>query len=411
MKNNTNTIEEKARKISSVEFRRRVEEGKLVSLDYGKAGVAVHDGKQTTLKNASEAFDFIKENYKGWALVGENSHFGVPRTNKSLAQPWKSEYLLNLYNELEEKDIVFRFSPQQSTPTILSYSNFDPTTDKGEENDAISLHKYVTDHRKFCLRIPPACFEEDHVRKEGYSMKDAMNTSLNASKTNAYGARDPELVEKHLDRLNRNTSDPAINTSAKILDSIEKGNTFIDLTARWIYDNIDEIESKLSETSRSAFMQYSAKGSLVGFKMPQVYAVVNSLMGKPDIDENNQLHINDQLRMREHQNELPYWNFAKKHLFCYTPHHQRGGVAASNLKYHGQRHWVASQAKEQGSVFKTELTGDNGRKKSRFKTKVQILQEGNGELFSALRGDYVKSVQELFNIVRKMLVVNRLGRI
>ena len=96
MKNNTNTIEEKARKISSVEFRRRVEEGKLVSLDYGKAGVAVHDGKQTTLKNASEAFDFIKENYKGWALVGENSHFGVPRTNKSLAQPWKSEYLLNL---------------------------------------------------------------------------------------------------------------------------------------------------------------------------------------------------------------------------------------------------------------------------------------------------------------------------
>jgi len=45
MKNNINTIEEEARKISSAEFRRRVEEGKLVSLDYGKAGVAVHDGK------------------------------------------------------------------------------------------------------------------------------------------------------------------------------------------------------------------------------------------------------------------------------------------------------------------------------------------------------------------------------
>jgi hypothetical protein len=408
MKNNTNTIEEESRKISSAEFRRRVEEGKLVSLDYGKAGVAVHDGKQTVLKNASEAFDFVKENYKGWALVGENSHFGVPRTNKSLAQPWKSEYLLKLYNELEEKDIVFRFAPQQSTPTTLAYSNFDPVLDKGEVNDSIALHKYVTDHRKFCLKKPPACFEEDHVRKEGYSMKDAMNTSINSSKTNGYGARDPELVEKHLDRLGRNTSDQSLNSSVKILASIEKGNTFVDLTARWIYDNIDEIESKLSETSRSAFMQYSAKGSLVGFKMPQVYAIVNSLMGKPDIDENNQLYINDQLRMREHQNELPYWNFAKKHLFCYTPHHQKGGVAASNLKYHGQRHWVASKAKEQGAVFKTEEISAKGRKTTKFKPKFKILQEGNGELFSSLRGDYVKSVQELFNIVRKMLVSEKI---
>jgi hypothetical protein len=409
MKNNTSTIEEEARKISSAEFRKRVEEGKLVSLDYGKSGVAVHDGEQTFLKDASEAFGFIKENYKGWSLVGENAHFGVPRTEKSLAQPWKGEYLLELYNELEEGDIVFRFSPQQSTPTILAYSNLDPTTDKGEENDAISLHKYVTDHQKFCLKKPPACFKEDHVRKEGYAMKDAMNTSINASKTNGYGARDPECIENHLDRLSRNSSDPFLNTKSKILDSFNNGNTFVDLTARWIYNNIDEIESKLSETPKSAFMQYSAKGSLASFKMPQVYAVVNSLMGKPDMNERNQLYINDQLRMREHQNELAYWNFAKTHLFCYTPFHQKGGVASSNLKYHGQRHWVANKAKEQGrgTVFKNQETVD-GRKKSTFKPKAQILQEGNGDVFSSFRGDYVKSVQELFNIVRKMLVSEKI---
>tara|TARA_B000000441_G_C21575270_1_gene251062 strand:+ start:230 stop:577 length:348 start_codon:yes stop_codon:yes gene_type:complete len=93
---------------------------------------------------------------------------------------------------------------------------------------------------------------------------------------------------------------------------------------------------------------------------------------------------------------MAYWKFAKTHLFCFSPFHQKGGVAASNLKYHGQRHFVAKKSEEEGVLFKT------GPQK--FVPKAKILLEGNGELFSKNRAAYMKAIQEVFNLFRDMLL-------
>ena len=97
-------------------------------------------------------------------------------------------------------------------------------------------------------------------------------------------------------------------------------------------------------------------------------------MGEPHLDENDNVVINDNIRTRESQGEMAYWKFAKTHLFCFSPFHQKGGVAASNLKYHGQRHFVAKKSEEEGVLFKTGPQS--------FVPKAKILLEGNGELFS-----------------------------
>ena len=383
------------------EFRKRVDEGKLVALDCGKKGVVVYDGTETKNLNSKQVFDYILNKYYGWSLVCENAHLGVNRpkkpTSSSLAQYWYAEELLDFYARCEEANIILRLAPQQSTPTMEIFSGYDPKEDKSDEIDAMCLHKFITAHEKFCLRKPPSSFDETEVRKEGYRMKDAMNATINISKTNGYGAKDPDLVPEYAKIINNSVGGDDFKNLDMVIEKCKIGPNLIDLPARFIYHNLDEITSKLSTSAKEAFFQYDKKGKLSSFKVAQIYAILSSLMGEPYLDENDNVVINDNIRIRESQGEMAYWKFAKTHLFCFSPFHQKGGVAASNLKYHGQRHFVAKKSEEEeGVLFKT------GPQK--FVPKAKILLEGNGELFSKNRAAYMKAIQEVFNLFRDMLL-------
>ena len=77
--------------------------------------------------------------------------------------------------------------------------------------------------------------------------------------------------------------------------------------------------------------------------IPQLYSILASMQG--EIDEDS-LDILPNKVIRNSTGDLPSWTFAKKHLFCFSPFHQKGGVARSNLYYHGKRNWIIKQVKE-----------------------------------------------------------------
>ena len=385
---------------SLAEFQRRVKAGKLLSADCGKKGVVLYDGTETVTLDPRDAFSYILDNYSGWSFSCENAHLGVARpekiTSSSLAQYWSADQLLDFYQNLEDADIILRLTPQQSTPTIQAFSGYNPSEDKNDENDAKAIHKYISTFDRFCLRKPPTSFNEDEVRKEGYRMKDAMNCALNSSKTNGYGAKDPSLVSQFLDMINRNVSGVEFGNKGLIQKMYESGDHFVDYPARFIYNNLNEITSRLSDNAKEAFFIYNKKEELTSFKMPQVYAILSALMGDAETNDEGKVFVNDSVRIRESQGEMAYWKFAKKHLYCFSPFHQKGGVAASNLKYHGQRHFVAKKSEEDGVLFKLAP--------SKFKTKAELLLDGGNELFSKNRAAYMKAIQEVFNLFRDMLL-------
>jgi hypothetical protein len=369
-------------------FRQRVEEGKLVTLDCGKNNATLYDGNDTPNEKTGgegicESVSPLKileiasnPKYKGYSMVAEDAHFGVPRSEDSLAQPFIDSQLTKFYKDCRENEVILRLFPQKSTPRAASYAGLE----KSDETDPISIYKMVRDFPSISLRKPPESFKPSDLRKEGYEHKKKLNKKLNFARRFDYS----------------------------------------DTNGQWIKDNIKEISSSLSSTAQDAFqideqsITYKKGNKKKGLKkgdinynninLTQLCTVLGSLRGKMDIDPaTGQLCIFDKLIKREHtkDKDLIKWKFAKKHVFCFSPMHQRGGVARSNLMHHGARNYIIRKAKEDGLTL-------NDKVKDRVTQK--LVTKGRGDFskeedkaFVSHRKAYSNSVKEVFNLFRNML--------
>lgn len=335
---------------------------KLVVLDCGKNESTIYDGKECTRLSHQEVLNLPDVLEPGTTLVSEMAHLSVPRTMQSLAQPFTATELQTFYGRCRQKGIHLKFFPQKSTPRAQKYSNLP----KSDDTDPIAIYNLIQDFRQISLMKPRKDFKDDPIRVEGWSMKSYMNMLLNFARRYEYQHE-------------------------------------LDQNSQWIRDNIEKICDKLSDQAKLAFgltddARYKRKDSKRGIEagdmnfnnvnLNQIYAVLSTLQGR--ITENGEMVsiISEPIKRKSTQT-LPGWDFARRHLLCMTPNHMRGGVARSNLYYHGARNWIAAQAKKDGFLLKGKNRGEFSKQED--------------EAFLRYRRIYRRSIKELFVAIKSIL--------
>jgi hypothetical protein len=335
---------------------------KLIVLDCGKNESTMYDGKNCRSLSHAEVLNLPYTLKSGTTVVCEAAHLATPRTPKSLAQPFPASKLQKLYQDFRENNIELRFFPQKSTFRAQKYSSLE----KSDETDPIAIYNLLQDFLQISLMKPRKNFKVDSVRQEGWDMKSYMNILLNFARRYSY---------KHED----------------------------DKNSQWIRDNVEKICSQLSDQSKSCFglgddFRYKTTSEKKGFKagdinfnkvnLNQIYAVLATLQGQI-IENGEMVCIVDQPIVRNSTQKLVGWDFARRHLLCMSPHHMRGGVARSNLYYHGARNWIIARAKEESIILKGKNRGEFSKEED--------------EAFLKYRRIYRKSIKELFIAIKSIL--------
>jgi hypothetical protein len=337
---------------------------KLIVLDCGKNESTIYDGKSCKRLSHREVLNLPNILEEGTLLVSEVAHLSVPRTMKSLAQPFTQSELQTLYKGCRDKGIKLSFFPQKSTPRAQKYSNLE----KSDETDPVAIYNLLQDFEQISLMNPRESFSVSPVRQEGWGMKSHMNSLLNFARRYEY---------KHE----------------------------LDENSQWIRYNIEKLCARLSNEAKSCFglgddSRYKRKNSKLGveagdmnfnnknLKINQIYAVLSTLQGK--IVENGEMVcIVDEPIVRDSTKNLAGWGFAKTHLLCMSPNHMRGGVARSNLYYHGAKNWIIARSKEEGVMLAGKNRGE--------------FSQHEDQTFLKYRRMYTKSIKELFMAIKSIL--------
>ena len=331
---------------------------KIYTIDCGKNSATIYDGTIVKTVSREELLSLPSSLEGGSTLIGEYSHFGCPRRELSLSQPFTEQELLVWYRDLKQNNVQLKLFPQQSTPRACVYT-FGYEVDelgnrrvkKSDETDPIAIFNLVRDFPNTSLMNPPASFAEDKLREEGNFWKSKTNAILNEARTSYQN----------------------------------KG--FEDANTTWLNENLDVIATQLSPTTKSVFGldKVYKVGKLKGelkrtqMRVPQLYSVL-SLM---------RTHQGE-LRKRELTSALPGWKFIKRYVLCMSPCHFKGGVGRSNLYWHGLRHWVIARAKENDQL---NLKGKNRGEFSKAEDAAYLKY----------RAQYCAAIKELFVTFKIML--------
>jgi hypothetical protein len=330
---------------------------KLAIVDCGKnTSTLFYNGKIHTYSH-DELLDKITDLPKGVKVVSEEAHLGTARKGLSKSQPFNGEQLLQFYENCENKGIILRFFPQDSTFRAQQYyrTKHNLSEDefpKSDYNDPKAIYQLLIDKMEISLSHPKKTFAENSVREEGYLFKQDLNAHLNyarASEPKPYAFKD-------------------------------------DGCKNFIIEHIEEIVSQLSPQSKVAFAltddsRYKKTGkiNLNKIKPSQFYSIVATLIdynGKP--------------RTRESTGALPGWKFIKRYVICMTPFQRRCCVCRSNLYHHGLKNYLKKQIKLNG--LKEFPKGTRG-----------VFSQNQDDFFVKCRIEYCNCIREVFQICRKIL--------
>lgn len=266
----------------------------LYIADCGKSEAHVFNN-DTQFYQVISHIDLLELNVPGIAagdrLVIEEVHLR-PRENNSLAQPYTYEQLLQLKQRLLSRHIIISLFPNELTPKARSITGLE----KSDENDVRSIGNYLDEfpNEEQALKIYNPVSTEEHQQQHFHIWKDRelLSSDVNVARNNAYG-----------------------------FDS----ETYDEVT-RWVYANAlilcDLLGPELA--ADIGLTKHKRTGQLTKIKTPsRIYTILATLM-RP----------NGELRLRSDTQALPEWKYVKKYFFCLSPYHRRGGVVASNYKYH-----------------------------------------------------------------------------
>ena len=315
-----------------------------------------------------DVLEIYKHLPRGSELRCEYAHLGCPRKKRSKAQPFTEGELLNFYNNLRNTGIDLRLTPQQSTPRAINRSRLP----KSDENDPKSIFLLLEEYPEISLMNPPRSFETSDKRKESYDWVEESNTILNNQRGESYQEDNPLYLF--------------------VLRNIEE-----------MFNDNPILEECFSDEDKSRFKSNSKKrpdnqqsGDInpKGLKLNQIYAVLCQLM-----DEEGEL------RFREKTDELAGWDFIKRYSLKMTPFHLKGGVARSNLYWHGMRHYISKKSSEDLGVTKKFVLSKKrgGYYESDTGNYVEPMSKEQEKEFLKYRSRYCKAIQILYSTSKKIL--------
>jgi hypothetical protein len=327
----------------------------LIIVDCGKnTSTMLRNGKIIVFHH-NKLLNFISNLPSGTKVVSEESHLGTPRKSLSRSQPYTEDELLPFYRECKNNGIALRFFPQKSTFRARQYyrSQNNLTEEefpKSDDNDPKALHKLLTDFPEISLSLPKESFIDPN-RESSYVFKKNLNEQLNYARSDKYKSK-------------------------------------YDDCSSWIENNIEEIISNLSDTTKKIFKltdefrrkvgANKGKINLNSIKMPQIYSVVATLV---DYDGH--------YRVREHTQSQPGWKWVKRYILSMSPFHYMGGVARSNLYHHGLKNYV-KQERKSNNLPPTEAGGRGSFTKDEDKFFLRCRQE------------YHNAIREIFQVCKKI---------
>ena len=346
--------------------------GKYV-LDCGVNQSTIFDVEKNTVTKIKheDVLELYKQIEAGSEIIVEYAHGGCPRQDRSLSQPFTASELLTFYENLREKNITLKLFPQQSTPRACAYSGLP----KLDENDPRAIHKLVSDFPQISMMNPPSSFEVSDKRKLSWEMKNDINYTLNVARRYGYNDENDmntrtikELFPKMLVELSEETK-KAFGISEK---------------------------SKYQVSSKGKYQKGELNMNNNKFSKVQLYSILAALQD----EEGNLRTING---------KTPSWKFAKRYLFCMTPFHFRGGVARSNLYYHGMKNYIISKGKEVGLTLKGKKRGGFFNDKGDAIKKGSRFTKKEDDFFLKERKVYNDAIREVYRFFDKHLSVQTAG--
>jgi hypothetical protein len=338
----------------------------MIVLDCGKNTATIYNSETDTCKTISH-LDVLKlpeELESGTTVIGEYAHLGCPRQKYSLSQPFTENLLIDLYDRFKSKNISFKLFPQKSTPRATSFSGLV----KSDLNDPKAIYLLLKSFPNITLMNPPTSFEVEDIVQEGWVWKDTTNKILNVARRYSYESDD------------------------------DKNSVFIK-------ENIQHIYDSLSPVARDVFgfqlykttSKHGKKGTinLKEINMCQIYSILAILRD-----------FEGQLRLFKDTNDFPTNYFIKRYVLCMTPFHWRGGVARSNLYYHGMMSWIARKAEKDHQLDfrrKVSIADEDGIKSKKVIRRGHFTPQEDA-VFIAYRKQYCKSIFELVNFFKQHLI-------
>ena len=268
----------------------------LFTLDFGKTNAFCFNATTEEISKitAEQVLTLdLPELSAGDLVVIEDAHLRS-RERNSLAQYFNYVELVTLKNNAEAKGVEIRLFPQQSSPKCRTLYELDKT----DENDVVVIGKYLKDfpHIQKTLKKfrPKTLAEYQDIYKDMWADRESLNQHMNVARNLGYP---------------------------------DDGNCGVE---RWISANIEEIFNVLTEEERQ----------FVGLR--KVYAGTAREKISPKRKCRQRLHTlvatllttDGGPRLRTGTEKLPHWKYVRETYFGLTPYHQRGGIAASNIKHH-----------------------------------------------------------------------------
>lgn len=337
---------------------------KVFTLDFGKKRTTLYDGERVIGSTVEQILTLPQLLKSGSIIIVEDAHMGVPRTEKSLAQPYTKKELRKFYSDCEENGIELRFFPQQSSPRAAAYSNLK----KDDDQDPIAIYNLCRDYPNISLKKPDSSFEYSLKAKEGLLRKRQLNKMLNFARRTDY--------------LNSN-----------------------DQNTQWINENANYIYNELSDVGRCVFGYFNEQAR---FKRPNknrnikkgdlnvrhikvnfIYTILASMRGTLVSEGDEQFSVDDSVFLRKGTGRLPSWSFTQRYVFHMSPHHLKGGVARSNLYHHGAKKWIKERVLEEGYDIHKKKRGEMSKQEEKVFLKYRRL--------------YSNAIKELYNIIKKQL--------
>ena len=115
--------------------------------------------------------------------------------------------------------------------------------------------------------------------------------------------------------------------------------------------------------------------------------------------------------LRKYTGKPAGWKFVKRYALKQTPFHVKGGVARSNLVFHGMRNWVAKKMAEERNVpLKTIKKKRRGGYTTEDDKYIEPFNDVENALLVKYRAQFRKAMKELFTIIKDIQTQRGLHR-
>ncbi len=342
----------------------------LFTADYGNNKFHVYDSGSDIFHPKITKQNFVNLNLlgleQGDTLVVECAHLREWH-KKTMAQPLKFDELVEFKKNCDQKGIIVKLFPQNSTPKARKLSGYESQKTNAKFQNLYGISTDEADTRSianFLLKDRSAFYAlKDFVptRLVDYQDKDdsifnyiqESNEDINPAKTQGYGF------------------------------STDTDNEYEDNVSRWIKKYALKLTQYLDgdvELIEAIGLKFLRSGKLKVEVPNRIYTLVHSIIRPND----------DELRIRRDVGLVPNWQYIKAHYLGCKPYHSQQGVAASNYK-----HWMRV------AVSEYAYPGKKNANTSDF--QLGMSQEELVKLKTA-RTKVDKMTQKIWYALRKMII-------